>query len=197
MKRSLFPVSLLFFSISPKGSWEHLVDEVKSAITAPFKDDSYFGFQIPDYNNVYHDLKNAQEVMSKNQSIIIDEKKDSLLISLITDIQQLTEKNVSTERVHDGVKIRIITPENSHSVFLTNNKYFVRMRSKQVYNDQKDNTKNFASNIQEMVEEGILKRYIDINSVSVEVDKNKVNITATFRLAGEENPVPVRFLHKT
>jgi hypothetical protein len=34
------------------------------------------------------------------------------------------------------------------------------------------------------------------NNVLVEVNNNQVTITATFKVTGEENPVPVKFLHK-
>lgn len=196
MKKSILSVSLLFSVITPKNSFENFIDEIQNAITAPFKDNSVFDFNFTEYNNICHDLKNAEEIASKKQSVTVDEKSQSLIITLITDTQELTEKNVSTEREHGGVKVKILTPQDSHSVLLTGNKYVVRMRSKELFKNEKEKIKNFASNIQEITREGILEKYIDTNNVLVEVNNNQVTITATFKVAGEENPVPVKFLHK-
>ena len=196
MKKSILSVSLLFSVITPKNSFENFIDEIQNAITAPFKDNSVFDFNFTEYNNMCHDLKNAEEIASKKQSVTVDEKSQSLIITLITDTQELTEKNVSTEREHGGVKVKILTPKDSHSVLLTGNKYIVRMRSKELFKNEKDKIKNFASNIQEITREGILEKHIDTNNVLVEVNNNQVTITTTFKLPGEENPVPVKFLNK-
>lgn len=202
IKQSILSVSLLFSVITPKNSFENFIDEIQTAITGPFKDNYFFkdasllGFNSAEYNNICHELNNAEEIISKKQSATVDEKAQSLIITLIIDTQELTEKNVSTEREHGGVKIKIKTPKDSHSILLTGNKYVVHMRSKELFKNEKEKIKNFASNIQEITREGILDKYIDMNNVLVEVDKNKVIVTAAFKISGEENPVPVKFLHK-
>lgn len=196
MKKSILSVGLLFSVITPKNSFENFIDEIQNAITAPFKDNSVFDFNFTEYNNICHNLKNAEEIASKKQSVTVNEKSQSLIITLITDTEELTEKNVSTEREHGGVKVKILTPKDSHSVLLTGNKYIVHMRSKELFKNEKDKIKNFASNIQEITREGILEKHIDTNNVLVEVNNNQVTITATFKLPGEENPVPVKFLNK-
>ena len=195
IKQSILSVSLLFSVITPKNSFENFIEEIENAIKAPFKEGSLFSFNSAEDNKIF-DLKNAEEVVSKKQSVLVDEKTQSLIITLVTNTQELTEQHVSTEREHGGVKIKIVTPHDSHSVFLTGNKYVIHMRIKELFKNENKEIKNFASNIQEITREGILEKYIDMNNVLVEVDKNKVIVTAAFKISGEENPVPVKFLHK-
>lgn len=200
MRKYMLSILFLFPFLKAKHNFDDFLSDVNRTMRnmlSPIEEFFYTPRGSENFVDVFGQLKNGEITKAKKLGITVDEGKESFTIKLSIDMKEaLSQKNVVTERDRDSLKIRILTDSDSHFVYLAGDKYVIKMKSQEAFKEQKEESKNFASSVQELVRQGTLKQYIDGDKVSIEIDQNNVTINAAYKLHAQCSSIPVKFLNQ-